>query len=48
MSWLTAAWMRDRLIHHYLDIDLHILWTTVTNDLPRLLQALPTPPKDTQ
>jgi uncharacterized protein with HEPN domain len=33
--------MRDRLIHHYFDIDLDILWMTVTEDLPRLLEALP-------
>lgn len=34
--------MRDRLIHHYFDIDLDILWSTVTCDLPELLAALPT------
>lgn len=33
--------MRDRLIHHYFDIDLDILWTTVTDDLPQLLELLP-------
>jgi uncharacterized protein with HEPN domain len=33
--------MRDRLIHHYFDINLDVLWQTVKNDLPRLLQALP-------
>ncbi len=34
--------MRDRLIHHYFDIDLDVLWMTITEDLPRLLSALPT------
>ena len=47
VPWSAAARMRDRLIHHYFDINLDILWATVTDDLPRLLQALPTPPKDT-
>ena len=35
-----AARMRDRLIHHYFDIDLDVLWATVTEDLPRLLREL--------
>lgn len=26
--------MRDRLIHHHFDIDLDILWATVTQELP--------------
>ena len=34
--------MRDRLLHHYFDIDLDVLWATVTQDLPELLDALPT------
>jgi uncharacterized protein with HEPN domain len=41
VPWSAAARMRDRLIHHYFDIDLDILWMTVTEDLPRLLEALP-------
>lgn len=35
-----AARMRDRLVHHYFDINLDILWSTVTEDLPSLLDAL--------
>ena len=42
VPWSAAARMRDRLIHHYFDIDLDILWATVTRDLPALLEALPT------
>jgi uncharacterized protein with HEPN domain len=38
--------MRDRLIHHYFDINLDILWQTVSDDLPRLLEALPSPDSD--
>jgi hypothetical protein len=33
--------MRDRLVHHYFDINLDVLWTTVTEDLPALLAVLP-------
>jgi uncharacterized protein with HEPN domain len=32
--------MRNRLIHAYFDVDLDIVWTTVTEDLPALLPAL--------
>ncbi len=31
--------MRDRLVHHYFDINLDLL--SVTDDLPRLLAVLP-------
>lgn len=39
-AWAEAARMRDRLVHHYFDINLDILWSTVTEDLPALLEAL--------
>jgi len=32
--------MRNRLIHAYFDIDLDILWQTVTTELPTLLESL--------
>ena len=32
--------MRDRLVHAYFDVNLDILWTTVTGDLPPLARAL--------
>jgi len=32
--------MRNRLIHAYFDVNLDIVWTTVTEDLPALLPAL--------
>jgi uncharacterized protein with HEPN domain len=41
VPWSASARMRDRLIHHYFDINLDVLWETVTTDLPRLLQELP-------
>ncbi|MGH9896637.1 MAG: HepT-like ribonuclease domain-containing protein [bacterium] len=40
VAWADAARMRDRLVHHYFDIDLDILWATVTEDLPSLLSGL--------
>jgi uncharacterized protein with HEPN domain len=33
--------MRDRLVHHYFDINLDVLWQTLTEDLPHLLDTLP-------
>jgi uncharacterized protein with HEPN domain len=32
--------MRDRLIHAYPDVNLDIVWKSVTEDLPRLISAL--------
>ena len=40
VAWTAAARMRDRLIHHYFDIEVNVLWSTVTVDLPNLLKAL--------
>jgi uncharacterized protein with HEPN domain len=41
IPWRAAARMRDRLVHHYFDINLDTLWQTVTEDLPQLLAVLP-------
>lgn len=41
VPWSAAARMRDRLIHHYFDINLDVLWSTVTEDLPSLLAMVP-------
>lgn len=38
--------MRDRLVHHYFDINLDVLWSTVVEDLPELLKVVPRPPDD--
>lgn len=40
VPWSQAARMRDRLVHHYFDIDVDVLWVTVTEDLPRLVAQL--------
>lgn len=38
--WDDAARMRDRLVHHYFDIDLDVLWATVIHDLPAVPRAV--------
>lgn len=43
VPWSAAARMRDRLVHHYFDIDLDVLWATINEDLPALLAALGEP-----
>jgi uncharacterized protein with HEPN domain len=40
VPWSAAARTRDGLVHHYFDIDLDVLWQTVTEDLPELLALL--------
>jgi uncharacterized protein with HEPN domain len=32
--------MRDRLIHGYFDVNLEVVWKTVTEDLPPLISQL--------
>lgn len=44
VPWSAAARTRDRLVHHYFDIDLDVLWSTVTEDLPKILDAIGEPP----
>lgn len=41
VPWSAAARMRDRLVHHYFDINIDVLWATLTEDLPGLLTVLP-------
>lgn len=40
VPWRAAARTRDRLVHHYFDINLDVLWETVSVDLPEILVAL--------
>lgn len=42
IRWPAIAGMRDRIIHAYFDVNLDILWTTVTDDLPPLIASLET------
>jgi Ribonuclease HepT-like len=41
VPWAATARTRDRAVHHYFDVNLDILRETITEDLPRLLEALP-------
>ena len=40
IPWIEMISMRNRLIHAYFDVDLDIVWTTVSEDLPPLLPVL--------
>jgi uncharacterized protein with HEPN domain len=42
IQWTAIAGMRNRVIHGYFDVNLEIVWTTVTQDLPSLVTALET------
>jgi len=40
IAWQKMAGMRDRLVHGYFDINLDVVWETVTEDLPSLVSQL--------
>ena len=40
IPWKKISGMRDRLIHGYFDINMDVVWETVTQDLPPLVEAL--------
>lgn len=47
VRWKEMAGMRDRLIHHYDDINLDIVWRVVSQEVPPLLAQLePLIPKE--
>jgi uncharacterized protein with HEPN domain len=37
VPWDEIVGMRNRLIHGYFDVDLDVVWETISNDLPQLL-----------
>ncbi|MGB9879170.1 MAG: DUF86 domain-containing protein [Anaerolineae bacterium] len=40
MAWDDIIGMRHRLVHAYFDINLDILWKTVQEDLPPLIEII--------
>jgi len=40
VPWGAIIGMRNRLIHAYDNVDLALVWSTVQDDVPRLVQAL--------
>lgn len=42
IRWREIKGMRDRLVHAYFDINLDVLWQTVEEDLPELVEQLET------
>lgn len=40
IRWRTMIAMRNRLIHAYFDVDTDIVWQTIHEDLPPLIQHL--------
>jgi uncharacterized protein with HEPN domain len=36
VPWIRMAGMRDRIIHGYFGLDLHIVWKTATRSIPML------------
>jgi uncharacterized protein with HEPN domain len=40
VRWRVITDMRNRVTHGYFDIDLDIVWNTVTSDLPKLSESV--------
>jgi uncharacterized protein with HEPN domain len=40
VPWALIIAMRNRLIHAYFDVDVQVVWDTVTDDLPQLVAVL--------
>ena len=40
IRWTDIIGMRNRLVHSYYEIDLDIVWKTVSEDLPLLVRSL--------
>lgn len=40
VPWIDIIGMRNHLIHAYFDVDLDVVWNTVTHDLPFLIDEL--------
>ena len=40
LPWAAMVAMRNRLVHGYYDVDVDVVWHTLTTDLPPLIAAL--------
>ena len=40
IPWGVMVGMRNRLIHAYFNVDLNVVWRTVTEDLPELIKVI--------
>jgi uncharacterized protein with HEPN domain len=40
VPWAAIVGMRNRLVHAYFDVDRDVLWATVNNALPSLIEKL--------
>jgi uncharacterized protein with HEPN domain len=40
LPWQDIVGMRNRLVHVYFDVDLDVVWDSVTKDLPELVRLL--------
>lgn len=40
IPWRSMAGIRDKLIHDYVNVNLEVVWKTVTEDLPPLLPQI--------
>lgn len=41
VPWSSMKGMRNRLMHGYFDLNLEVVWETVSNALPSLLERMP-------
>lgn len=40
IPWKEITGMRDKLIHHYMGVDIDVIWTTIKQDIPMLEKEL--------
>jgi uncharacterized protein with HEPN domain len=40
LPWIEMRGMRNKMIHDYFDVNLHVVWNTVKEDLPRLKKQI--------